>query len=150
MFSWRLCVSFAVIFYSKSAMSCNYDSDCFGSQTCCSDDVCRSDCSRGTTNVVVWIVVIIVAIVKIVFWVLCCYCKRKRQSPGVIIHRGNIPGNVVMAGTTQMTPTASQGYPTHPQAYTNPYPLSSNTTSDGITNYSAVNTPPAYKNDSYP
>ena len=156
MFSWLLCVSFAVIFYSKSTMSCSYDSDCFGSETCCSNGVCRSDCSYGISNVVVIIVVIIAVVGKVVFWIFCCYCWRRRQSPGVIIHRVNTPGNVGMAGTTEMTPTASQGYPTHSQAYTNPYP-SSNTTpdymyknQDGISTDSAVNAPPAYKNDSYP
>ena len=143
MFSWRLCVLFAVIFYSRSAMSaCSSNSDCFGSQQCCSNR-CRSDCSDGVSSVVVIVVVILAVIGKIVFWIVCCYCWRQRQARGIIIHRVNTPGNVVMAGPTQMPSTASQGYPMHSQSYTNSYP------SQGATD-PTVSAPPPYKNDSYP
>ena len=143
MFSWQFCVLFAVVFYSRSSMSCTYNSDCFGSQKCCSNNLCRSDCSDGLSSVVVIIIVILAVVGKIVFWVVCCYCWRRRQTPGIIIHTVNTPRNVVMAGATQMSSTASQGYPTHSQSYTNSYP------SQGATD-PTVGPPPPYKEDSYP
>ena len=116
MISWRLCLLFAVIFYSKSAMSCSYDSQCSGSKTCCSDGLCRSDCSGAIGSVVVGIIVVCVIIGKIIFWVVCCYCWRRRQAPTVVIAR-----------TTQMTPTVSQGYPPPPSNGYASYPSSSTT-----------------------
>ena len=144
MISWRFCLLFAVIFYSRSATSCNYDYQCSGSKTCCSDGLCRSNCSDGIGTVIVVIIVICVMIGKIIFWVAFCYCRRQRRAPAIVIAR-----------TTQMTPTVSQAYPPPPSNGYASYP-SSNTTSNmfknqnDITTYPPSSAPPPYPKDSLP
>ena len=116
MISWRLCLVFVVIFYSKSAMSCSYNYHCPDYEECC-DGVCSSSCSdssEGPSGVVVIIVVLCVVIGKIIFWLSCCYCWHKRRSRTIVFRRFDTGGNTVIVrqSTAQMTPTASQGYTT--------------------------------------
>ena len=114
MISWRLCLTIAVIFYSKSATStsCYYDYECYGSETCCSDNFCRSSCSGGSGDdgvIIVVVVCVCVGIGKLVALVwYCCWRKRRR----IVTRQGNPAIQTVIVRTTLMTPTGSQGYTT--------------------------------------
>ena len=113
MISWRLCLVFVVIFFSKSTISCSYDYDCPGYEECC-DGVCRSRCSdssKGPSGYVVIIVVFCVAFGKITFWIACCYCWQQRRSGCNVFRLFESDENTVVVRqvTTEMTPTASQG-----------------------------------------
>ena len=118
MISWRLYLVFTVILYSKSAMSCYFDSDCPGLETCC-DSYCASSCSNssgGTDGGTVAIIVVLclcVVIGKVAFCVCIWYCRYKRVSHRrIVLRQGStaptaLPQTVV---TTFRTPTASRGY----------------------------------------
>lgn len=105
MIAWRLCLVFAVIFYSKSATS-----SCDGSD--CSSD---SGMSGG-----VMIIVIIAVILKCIFWIYCCCCRsQQRRSRNVRVYQRLDTGRNtvnVRPRTTQMTSTASQAHGTPPKS----------------------------------
>ena len=111
MISCRLCVLLAVIFYSKSVMSCYDDNDCYGSDVCCSSG-CRSSCSTRTDGATVAIIVVVcicAAFAKVAFWVCYWYfrCRRRVPHSGIVIQRSyhHVPQTVVLSTTT-----TSQGY----------------------------------------
>ena len=123
MISWRLCLAFAVIFYTNSATptSCSDDYQC--REKCC-NGVCHSSCpssdstSKGPiSDIVVIIIVIVVAVAKIIFWVFCCYCWQERRNRAIVFRRFDTGGDtvIVQQATTEMTPTTSQGYITSPE-----------------------------------
>ena len=126
MISWRFSILIAVVFCSKVAFSCYSDSDCPGyGETCCSDDICRSDCSSdgGVSTVIVIIIVIFVVCFKIVFWVAICYCRQRRGYGGITFTRfNNAPTTVVVnaSNTTQVHDTNSQGNIPVQQGYSPP------------------------------
>ena len=73
-----LCFVFSVNFYSNSDMPCYYDSDCSGSEMCCGDDVCRSNCWEFSLINVILVVLFFVTTI-VVPCLLCCLCCRQRR-----------------------------------------------------------------------
>lgn len=113
MFSWCLCVLFAVIFYSGSAVS-----SCYG-----------DDCSSDSGASAVMIVIIICAVIaKIMFWICCCHLRQRTRTVRIYrrLESGGSPVNV-SARTAPMTSPVSESQRTRPemndsvqQGYCNP------------------------------
>ena len=122
MISWRLCLAFAVIFYTNSATSCSYDYQC--REKCC-NGVCHSSCpssdstSKGPSDIVVIIIVIFCVVATIVFWVFCCYRWQERRNRAIVFRRFDTGGDtvIVQQAMTEITPTTSQVYTTLPEGY---------------------------------
>ena len=158
MISRRLYLVFAVICYTKSVMSCYYDSDCPGLETCCSDSYCASSCSNssgGTDGAAVAIIVVVcisAVIGKVIFWVCVWYCCcRRPPDTNIVIQQCPTAPSTVLVSSTSMTPTASQGYSRLSEdnpaqhGYANPgYSPPTGTTLNQGVNVSPANNPPPY------
>lgn len=133
MISWRFYFVFAVIFYSKSVLSCYDDEDCPSFETCCDDSFCRSDCPRdnsGVSSAVLIVIIIFAVVFKVVFWIAVCYCRRRRYR-GIVFQRFDTAPRtavVVNSSSTQsqmINPVAGyapqqQGYNPQQQPYNPP------------------------------
>ena len=118
---------------SHTVLGC-YDDDGCGYGECCEGGSCFSTCDNTSSNVsagVIAVIIVVAVIFKASFWILYCYCRRRRA--GVILVANpyapfhNTASTVVVSNQTNsstMYPPVPASYPPpqQPPGYTHPQP----------------------------
>lgn len=110
---------------SHTVFGCIDDYNCGSGQTCCSDGECGYGCSYVSdddTSLSAGIVVLIIVlvVVKVAFWVSCCYCRYRRRVVYIAPAYSQFP-NAQTTVVVSQNHTTSTAYPTplappsHPQ-----------------------------------